>query len=65
MFIVGFLVVVPAAWVELSFMPPLWLHVILWTPWTIFLSLLFLRPFKALLVAVQFKTKAAEARFDD
>jgi uncharacterized protein (DUF983 family) len=63
MFIVGFLVVGLALWTELSFEPPIWVHMLLWLPLTIILSLGLLRPLKGILVAVQFIHKAEEGRF--
>jgi uncharacterized protein (DUF983 family) len=50
---------------ELFFRPPWWVHVLLWTPLTLLLSLMLLRPFKAVLFALQWKNKAGEARFED
>src|SRR3546814_2156685 len=31
-FVVGFIVVALAAWVELAYMPPIWVHMTLWIP---------------------------------
>lgn len=53
--ILGFVVVGLALWVELAFMPPLWLHALLWIPTTLGGALLMLRPFKATLIALQYK----------
>jgi uncharacterized protein (DUF983 family) len=63
MFIVGFLVVGTALMVELTYQPPLWLHMLLWLPLTIMLSLALLRPLKGLVIALQFTHKAEEGRF--
>jgi uncharacterized protein (DUF983 family) len=57
--ILGFIVVGLALWVELRFGPPLWLHMVLWTPVILGGSIALLRPFKATLVALQFKHKAS------
>jgi uncharacterized protein (DUF983 family) len=57
--ILGFIVVGLALWVELRFSPPLWLHMTLWTPLILGGSIALLRPFKATLVALQFKHKAS------
>ncbi|MFN3401842.1 MAG: DUF983 domain-containing protein [Ferrovibrio sp.] len=57
--ILGFIVVGLALWVELRFAPPLWLHMVLWTPLILGGSIALLRPFKATLVALQFKHKAS------
>ncbi len=59
--LVGFVVVAAALIVEVNFGPPVWLHMVLWTPTTLGLSLWLLRPFKAVLVALQFHHKAGEA----
>ena len=53
--ILGFVVVALALWVEMSFAPPLWLHAILWPPVILGGALAMLRPFKATLIALQFK----------
>lgn len=52
--LVGFLVSAMAAWVELEYAPPYWLHAVLWVPLVLLFSLYFLRFFKALIVAVQY-----------
>lgn len=50
-----------AFWFEVSFAPPLWLHVVLWFPAILGGSIALLRPFKAVLVALQYRHKAGEA----
>lgn len=60
--IVGFLVVTGALIVEIMYQPPYWVHAVLWLPATIILSLLLLRPFKALLIALQYHHQAKEGR---
>jgi uncharacterized protein (DUF983 family) len=62
--IVGFLVVGLALFVEVAYTPPIWLHVLLWLPLTLVLSLGALRPLKGLMIALQYKHKAAEGRID-
>ena len=57
--ILGFVVVGLALWVELAFSPPTWLHLVLWTPLIIGGSIGLLRPFKATLVALQFRHQAS------
>lgn len=64
-FFVGFVVVALAAWVELSIQPPIWLHLALWIPLIVILSLSLLRPFKAILIALQYKHKAREGQLDE
>jgi uncharacterized protein (DUF983 family) len=60
--ITGFLVVGGALIVEILYMPPYWLHALIWGPLAIVLPLLLLRPFKGALVGLQFRHKAAEGR---
>ncbi len=55
-------VIIPIAmWVEFSYMPPLWLHALLWTPLIIGLSVALLRPLKGVMVALQFKHQASDS----
>ncbi len=61
-FILGFLMFGSALLFEFAFHPPLWLHVVIWTPVTLFLAFGLLRPLKALLMALQYRHKAAEGR---
>ncbi|MEM8797252.1 MAG: DUF983 domain-containing protein [Pseudomonadota bacterium] len=62
--IVGFIVSAGFLFVELSFQPPYWVHVVLWLPLTLILSLGLLRPLKGVMVALQYKNKAAEGTLD-
>ena len=64
-FVVGFIVVPLALLLEVAAQPPIWLHLLLWLPATVILTLLLLRPFKGVLVALQFHHRAEEARFDE
>lgn len=54
-FFLGMIVVGLAAWVELRFAPPLWLHMVLWTPLIIAGAIAMLRPLKAGLIALQYR----------
>ncbi|MDE2230098.1 MAG: DUF983 domain-containing protein [Alphaproteobacteria bacterium] len=58
MFVLGALVVTGALLVEAIFAPPLWVHIVLWTPVTLGGSILLLRPLKAVLIAVQYRHRA-------
>ncbi|MEG9884274.1 MAG: DUF983 domain-containing protein [Hyphomicrobiales bacterium] len=60
--IVGGIVVPLAMIVELNFHPSYWVHVILWLPLALVLSLGLLRPAKGILLCQQFRTKAHEGR---
>ena len=50
---------------ELTFHPPIWLQLLFWLPAMAGLSLWALRPFKAIMIALQFRNQASEARRDD
>jgi uncharacterized protein (DUF983 family) len=58
--IAGFIVVGLALWTEVNFEPPLWVHVLLWFPLIMILSLGLLRPFKAVLIALQYRHKVTQ-----
>lgn len=60
--IVGAVVVTAALVTEVKLSPPYWVHAVLWVPSVIGLSLVLLRPVKALAVALQWKHNAAEGR---
>lgn len=60
-FIVGFVVVGAAALTEIAFHPHPLVHLALWIPATIILSLLLLRPFKALMIAYHYRHLVHEA----
>lgn len=63
-FIVGFIIVAAALVVDIVFRPPVVVHLILWLPATIILCLALLPPFKAIMVALQYKHDAGEGRSD-
>lgn len=62
--IIGFVVVGLALWAELTFEPPLWLHLVLWVPMTLALCLLLLRSLKGVLINLQYKHQAHEGEID-
>lgn len=63
--VVGAIVAGSALWAEFTFHPPLWVHLILWTPLIALLTLAFLRFIKAGLLVQQYKHKAGEGRLAD
>ena len=63
-FIVGAIVVGAAFFVEFSYQPPYWLHLVLWIPLILILSLGLLRPLKGLMIALQYVHKAREGRLE-
>jgi uncharacterized protein (DUF983 family) len=54
-FFLGLIVVALAAVVEIRFSPPVWVHLMLWTPLIIGGALIMLRPLKAGLIALQYR----------
>ena len=60
--IVGGLVTALAITVQLVFRPPFWVHVILWVPFTAIAVIALLRLAKALLLALEYRHRAAEGR---
>ncbi len=61
-FVVGAVVVIGAIWLELSRSPPWWVHVVVWVPLTIGLTLVLLRIAKGLLIALEYKNDARLGR---
>ena len=61
-FAVGAIVVAAAFYVEFAYQPAYWVHLALWIPLIVVLSLGLLRPLKGLFVALQYHHKAAEGR---
>jgi uncharacterized protein (DUF983 family) len=53
--ILGAVVVGLAFWVEIKFAPPLWVHLVLWTPLIIGGAIAMLRILKAWLIAMQYR----------
>lgn len=54
-FILGFLLVPFALWLEFAVSPPLWLHAVLWGGVALGLTLGALKPLKAYVIALQYK----------
>ncbi len=63
--IVGFIGAFGALFSEMAFDAPPWLLLVIWMPVVAGLCLGLLRPFKGVLVALQFHHKAGELRNDD
>lgn len=57
--IYGFLMAGLAAWVELSYEPPFWVHAVIFVPLILGGSALLLRPFKGVIVALQYRHRVA------
>ena len=59
--VAGVVVVFAALFVEIAYRPPIWLHLVIWLPAAVLVCLALLRPFKGVLVALQFHNKASQA----
>ena len=57
----GFVVCFAALITEVTLHPPVWVHLIVWLPLTAIICLGLLRPFKGVMVALQFHHKAEQA----
>jgi len=60
-FILGFVVVPLALWVEATFAPPLWVHMAIWPVVIVGGALALLRPAKGILIALQFRHRASDS----
>ena len=60
--IIGGLVTLCAVIVELKWSPPLWVHVLIWLPLILLLTILALRVAKGLLLALEYRNAAREGR---
>jgi uncharacterized protein (DUF983 family) len=54
----GMIVVFAALIVEIIAQPPFWVHAVLWTPLILLVTVMPLRPMKALLIALQYRYNA-------
>lgn len=61
----GFIVAGAALWVELSYEPPILVHLAIFLPLTLFVCLGLLRPAKGLLIALQYHNKAEQGQLRD
>ena len=61
---VGFVVCFAMLFTEIAVHPPVWVHLVLWLPLAAILCVVLLRPFKAVLIALQFHNKASQHRND-
>jgi uncharacterized protein (DUF983 family) len=63
--IVGFIVAFAMLFSEFTLHPPVWVHLVVWMPLTAGLCLGLMRPFKGVMIALQFHNHASQARNDD
>ncbi len=62
--IAGFICAFGALIFDLSLHPPIWVDFAVWLPLAAFVSIGLIRPFKGVMIALQFHNKASEARRD-
>lgn len=60
----GFIVLGIALWTEIAYQPPIWLHMVLFLPLTLIVCLGLLRPFKGVMIALQYRNKAELGRLE-
>ena len=60
--IAGFVVAFGALFTEFALHPPVWVHLVVWLPATLVISLGLMRPLKGAMLAAQFMNKASEHR---
>lgn len=58
--VLGGVVVGLLLWVEVSYMPPLWVHALLWPPLILGGALGSLRPLKGLMIALQYRSSSGD-----
>jgi uncharacterized protein (DUF983 family) len=61
----GFIVLGLALWTEITYEPPMWLHLLIFLPLALAVCLGMLRPLKGLLVALQYRNKAGQGRVEE
>jgi uncharacterized protein (DUF983 family) len=62
--IAGFICAFAALFAEVAFSPPVWVHLVIFLPFTLAVCIGLLRPTKGVLLAAQFAYRASEARHD-
>jgi uncharacterized protein (DUF983 family) len=63
--VVGMLVCFGALVTEVAYRPPIWVHLVIWLPLAAILVAALMRPFKGVMLAMQFHHKASESRHGD
>ena len=61
-FILGFLICGLALYVEFTYEPAVWVHIVLWGALTPLIAIVLLRFIKSMLIALQYRHKAEEGR---
>lgn len=60
----GTLIVAIALWLEVVYEPPIWVYAVVLLPLTLIFCLGTLRPLKGVLIALQFRNKAEQGKFE-
>jgi uncharacterized protein (DUF983 family) len=63
--IAGGIVVFSALFVEIAWSPPMWVHLVIFLPLVLILSLGLMRPGKGAMIALQMRNRAGQAGRDD
>ncbi len=63
--IVGTIVCIAAITLELTVHPPFWVHVVLWVPLTLAMTIGLLRIAKGMLIASEYRNRAGEGRIEE
>jgi len=63
--IAGGIVVFSALFVEIAWSPPMWVHLVIFLPLVLILSLGLMRPGKGAMIALQVRNRAGQAGRDD
>ena len=58
----GFVVLGLALWTELTYEPPMWVHLAIFLPLTLVVCVGLLRPLKGMLIAQQYRTRAEQGK---
>ena len=59
---IGALVIILAIAVDAAFHPPFWVHVVIWVPFTVLVTIMSLRVAKGALLALEYSNRAGESR---
>lgn len=64
MLIVGFVLMGMALWLEFTFHPPFWVHILVWGPLTVAMVVVVQRLIKGLLISLQYRNNAGQGTID-
>ena len=64
MLFAGFAILGGALWLDITYEPPIWVHLVIWLPLALILCLALLRPMKGIAIALQYANKAEEGRLE-